>query len=57
VNAADFRELVYSTYGGPTKTPPAVQHALAQLDREHHQKLVRPEKVWYELLALKTRSA
>ncbi len=56
MNAADFRELVYSTYGGVAKTPPATQHALALLEREHHQKLVRPEKVWYELLKLKTRT-
>jgi hypothetical protein len=55
MTAVEFRELVYSTYGGIAKTPHNVQDALAQLDRESHTKLQRPEKVWYDLLALKTR--
>jgi hypothetical protein len=50
MNAADFRELVYSTYGGIPKTPEHVQRALAHLERMHGDGCA-PEKVWYERLA------
>ena len=57
MTAADFRELVYASYGGIPKTPPAVRQGLATLDRQHNAKHDRDEKTWYQLLQQQTRQA
>lgn len=50
MSAAEFRELVYETWGGPARTPERTQAALAILERKHAA--LREEKAWYVLLAI-----